>query len=108
MGSYLWSWHRAHPTVSPSQTVDVVSTRSTTYSTAYSASMIPPSPLPRWLRLKPVATIWSNRASGSMSPATCSTVNSSKGLFAAKASITQSRQRHMSRAASVWYPLVSA
>ena len=46
-GSYLWSWQRAQPRVRPSQTVEVVSTRSATYSTAYSSGMMPPSALPR-------------------------------------------------------------
>ena len=45
IGSYLWSWQRAHPTVSPSQTVAVVSARSATYSTRNSSWTMPPSAL---------------------------------------------------------------
>ncbi len=60
IGSNLWLWQRAQPSVRPSQTVAVVSTRSATYSTAYSSGMMPPSALPRWLRLKPVAIFWSS------------------------------------------------
>ena len=57
--------------------------------------MMPPSALPRWLRLKPVAIRWSSVALGSRSPASCSTVNWSNGMFVLKASITQSRHRHI-------------
>jgi hypothetical protein len=64
--------------------------------------MMPPSPLPRWLRLKPVAMRCSSVALGSRSPAICSTVNWSKGMLALKASMTQSRQRHMKRSPSFW------
>ena len=38
IGSNLWSWQRAHPMVSPRKTMDVVSTRSTPFSTRYSSS----------------------------------------------------------------------
>nr|CAA9289388.1 hypothetical protein AVDCRST_MAG63-4222 [uncultured Armatimonadetes bacterium] len=76
-GSYLWSWHRAQATVCPMKTVLVVSTRSMTYSAAYSSGIAPPSKLMGWLRLKPLAIFWSSVASGSRSPASCSTVNRS-------------------------------
>ena len=60
MGSYLWSWQRAHSNVSPIQARPTVRTRSATYSTRYSSSMIPPSELITWLRPKPVAMRWSS------------------------------------------------
>ena len=50
-----------------------------------------------WLRLKPDAIFWSWVALGSRSPAICSMVNSSYGMFWLKALITQSRHGHMSR-----------
>ena len=78
----------------------MVSTRSTTYSTRYSSSTIPNSLLVRWFRLKPVAMSWSSVGLGSKSPAICSTVKSLNGLFELNASITQSRQRHISTGAS--------
>ena len=89
-------------------TVETVSTRSTTYSVWYSAAMAPPSWLIMWLRLKPVAIFCSRVGSGSRSPAICSIVNSSKGLFSLNDRITQSRQCHMSRRPSMWKPWVSA
>ena len=92
----MWSWQRAHPTVSPSHTVPVVATRSTTVSTKYSSSDEPPSDVMRALRLKPLAIFCSNVAFGSMSPASCSTVNRSKDRFRLKALMTQSRQGHIS------------
>ena len=77
--------------------VDVASTRSTTYSTWYSSGIAPPSKLIMWLRLKPEAIFCSLVASGSRSPASCSIVNSSNGMFRLNAAITQSRHGHMSR-----------
>ncbi len=67
--------------VSPIQTVEVVSSRLTTYSTWYSSGMAPPSKLIIWFRLKPVAINWSRVASGSRSPASWSIVNVSNGTF---------------------------
>ena len=97
MGSNLWSWQRAQPTVSPSHTVPVVETRSTTLSTKNSSAMMPISEFMRWLRLNPVAIFWSSVAFGSRSPASCSIVKRSNVRFRLKASMTQSRQRDMSR-----------
>ena len=49
-----------------------------------------------WLRLKPLAIFCSIVAPSSKSPATCSTVNWSKGKLRLNASMTQSRQwRHI-------------
>ena len=39
----------------PDLTVEVVWTRSATYSTRYSSSMMPPSEVTLWLRLNPLA-----------------------------------------------------
>ncbi len=91
----MWSWQRAQPMVSPSHAWEVVATRSAAYSTRYSSSMVPPSWVFMWLRLNPDAIRAESVASGSRSPASCSTVNWSKGMFALNASITQSRQAHM-------------
>src|SRR5579885_3151212 len=87
--------------VSPSHTAEVVSTRSTTYSTWYSSGIAPPSKLIMWLRLKPVAIFWSSVACGSKSPASCSMVNSSNGILRLKALMTQSRQCHFPGAIDV-------
>ena len=52
-----------------------------------------------WLRLKPLAIFCSMVGFGSRSPAICSIVNWSNGMLRLNASITQSRQGHMSRCA---------
>ena len=61
--------------VSPSHTVLVVSTRSMMFSIRHSSAMMPPSPLMRWLRLKPVAMSWLCVGLGKRSPAICSMLN---------------------------------
>ena len=71
----------AQPMVRPSQTVAVVSTRSTTYSTRYSSGIDAALGVAMWLRLKPVAIRWSSVGLGSRSPASCSMVNRSNGML---------------------------
>src|SRR5665811_408842 len=56
MGSYLWLWHCAQPTVSPIHTVPSVAARSSTCSSRNCSGSVPPSRLVRVMRLKPVAT----------------------------------------------------
>ena len=97
----MWSWQRAHPMVSPSQAWEVVATRSAAYSTRYSSSMVPPSWVFIWLRLNPDAMRDASVASGNRSPASCSTVKRSKGMFSLNAPITQSRHAHMCRPPSM-------
>ena len=80
-GSYLWSWHWAQAMVVPIQTAMVVLTRSTTATLRNSSSLVPPSLLVSVLRWKAVATSCSSVGSGSRSPAICSIVNWSNGLF---------------------------
>ena len=94
--------------VSPSHAWEVVATRSAAYSTRYSSSIVPPSWVFMWLRLKPDAMRVESFASGRRSPASCSTVNRSKGMLSLNAPITQSRHAHMCRPPSMEYPLVSA
>jgi len=55
-----------------------------------------------WFRLNPDAIFCSIVAFGSKSPASCSVVNASKGLFVLYALITYSRHFVMSRAVSMW------
>ncbi len=90
-GSNLWSWQTAQPAVNPSHTWPSVSVRSRAYRTMYSSSMIPPSLVVMLHRLNPVAMSWSRVGFGSRSPASCSTVNRSNGMFWLKALMTQSR-----------------
>ena len=108
MGSYLWSWQRAQVKVSAIQVDPVVSTLSITVSTNHSSSILPPSPLSRWLRLKPVAITWSSDGLGKRSPANCSMVNWSKGRLRLNAPINHSRHIQISRLPSLWNPLLSA
>ncbi len=92
----------------PSQTAPSVSTRSITASTRFSSSLAPPSWLTWVLRWKPVATRWLTLASGSRSPASCSTLNWSKGMSALSACTTQSRQGQIERLPSTVKPWESA
>ena len=91
MGSNLWSWHSAQPMVEPSQTVEVVRTRSAPYLARYSLNWMPPSAEARLRRLKAEATRWSVVALGIRSPAIWSRVKRSKGRLSRKARSTQSR-----------------
>ena len=70
--------------------------------------MIPPSELMTWFRPKPVAIRCERVGFGSRSPASCSVRNRLYGMFALKASITQSRHRHIDRSESLLNPCVSA
>ena len=78
----------AQATVRPSQTVDVVLTRSTMYAFRYSSAIAPPSKLIMWLRLKPLAIFWVGVAFGKRSPASCSMVKRSNGRFVLNESMT--------------------
>ena len=69
MGSNLWVWHWAQPTVAPSHTAPVVATRSMTACTRFSSSFAPPSWFTWVLRWKPVAMRWARVALGARSPA---------------------------------------
>ena len=80
-GSNLWSWHSAHPKVIPNHVVAVVRTRSLAYFARYSLSWMPNSVLFMLSRLNPAATFCDNVASDSKSPASCSLVKRSKGMF---------------------------
>ena len=64
IGSYLWSWHWAQPTVRPRKTVPVVLTRSTIDSTRNCSTSIPPSWLISVLRWNPVAIRWAEACAG--------------------------------------------
>ena len=88
IGSNLWSWHSAQPIVEPSHVVATVRTRSAAYLARYSFGCAPPSRVIMFSRLKPVATSCSVVGFGSRSPASCSIVNWSNGLFALNASMT--------------------
>ncbi len=108
MGSYLWSWHLAQATVSPSQIVDVVSTRSMTFSTLVSSGILPPSLLYVWFLLNADASRCCLVLLGSMSPARISLVNWSNLMLLLRALMSQSRQGHMLLVGSFWNPSVSA
>src|SRR5262245_1170165 len=81
LGAYLWVWHGAQPMEGAIQTAMVVVTRSTTAALRNSSSLVPPSLLVMVFRWKAVAVSVSSSASGRRSPAICSMVNLSKGLF---------------------------
>jgi len=72
------------------------------------SSMMPPSELITWLRPKPVAMRCSRVGEGRRSPASCSVTNVLYGRLRLKASITQSRQRHIVRVESLLKPWESA
>ena len=91
IGSYLCVWHCAQASDVPIQTVSVVLTRSTTATLRNSSSLVPPSLLVIVLRWNAVAIRWSSVASGSRSPASCSTVKRSNGRLRLYARTTQSR-----------------
>src|SRR5439155_17519195 len=82
------SWHSQQAIVEPSHAVDTVRTRSAAYLARYSLGCAPPSRVIILRRLKPVATSCSFVAPGSKSPAICSMVNWSNGLFPLNESIT--------------------
>jgi len=88
IGSYLWLWHWAQAMVVPIQTAMVVLTRSTRATLRNSSSLVPPSLLVIVFRWNAVATICSSVGFGSRSPASCSSVNTSKGLLALKERMT--------------------
>ncbi len=96
----MWSWHWAQAIVVPIHVLIVVFTRSMTATVRNSSSIVPPSLLVSVLRWKAVATLSSSEAFGSRSPANCRIVNSSNGMLASKARITQSRQPQIVRGGS--------
>ena len=63
--------------------------------------MIPPSSDVITFRMNPLASLFSTVAFGSKSPAICSTVNLSNGLFWLNDFTTQSRQSHVVRSESL-------
>ncbi len=69
MGSYLWSWHCAHWTVSPMNAVPTAVTRSRTFLKRLSSGRAVPLSMMRWRRLKPEAASWSLVGFGMRSPA---------------------------------------
>src|SRR5205807_1502320 len=71
-----------------SQVMPTVRTRSAAYFARYSFGCAPPSRVTMFRRLKQVAARCSTVGLGSRSPASCSMVNWSNGLFRLKESIT--------------------
>ena len=57
IGSYLWSWHCAHCTVSPRTALPIASMRSNSASMRNCSGSAPPSSLAIEFRRKPVATL---------------------------------------------------
>ena len=88
IGSYLWLWHWQQAIDVPIQVVMVVFTRSTTATLRNSSSFVPPSLLVIVFRWNAVAMSCSSVGFGSRSPASCSIVNWSNGLFALKLLMT--------------------
>ena len=80
-GSYLWVWHWAHAIDVPIHTMNVVFTRSTTATLRNSSSFVPPSLFVIVFRWNAVAVNCSSVGFGRRSPASCSTVNRSNGMF---------------------------